>query len=456
MGGWLNLQVNKILPYPALIQRFGAPTLQRSHDWRMGPGMAAPPRSKPKFEAKRAAILNAAMRILYRRGVAGMTLSAVAAEVGLNTPGVTYYFPRKDDLAAACYLVAIERLDALLTNAAQIGGAKRRFREVFAAMFDWHRGIRRGDQHQFVPFADMRALEETQRSTVEAAFAQMAKKARSLFEGPEFAHLDNTDRRARGHLLLEHLFWVMSWLYEFDVEDYPRVLERTCDIYLYGLRDSDRGADLDFGSSELELSIESAGKEDFLIAATRALNQFGYWGASVERISASLNATKGAFYHHNMSKDELVISCFHRTFDLAKAAQMRAMQRDGSAWDMLKFATCALGEFQLSERGPLLRQYLLSSVPEELRHKVSGRANRISNRYIALISDGAKDGSLRLVDAQIASQMLRVTINAIAAGPLWVKGISRSQAPRLYLAPFHFGALWHAEADAETSDSQAA
>ena len=69
-----------------------------------------------------------------------------AVVTGLS-PGVTYYFPRKDDLAAACYLVAIERLDALLTNAAQIGGAKRRFREVFAAMFDWHRGIRRGDQH---------------------------------------------------------------------------------------------------------------------------------------------------------------------------------------------------------------------------------------------------------------------------------------------------------------------
>ena len=450
-------EVNIILPRYALIHRFGALTLQERHGRRMETGMALPPRSKPKFKAKRAAILNAAMRILYRRGVAGMTLSAVAAEVGLNTPGVTYYFPRKDDLAGACYLVAIERLDALLMNAAQIGGAKRRFREVFAAMFDWHRGIRRGDQHQFVPFADMRALEETQRNIVEAAFAQMAKKARSLFEGPEFSHLDNTERRARGHLLLEHLFWVMSWLYEFDVEDYPRVLERTCDIYLYGLRDSDRGGDFEFSSAELELDIEANGKEEFLIAATRALNQFGYWGASVERISASLNATKGAFYHHNMSKDELVISCFHRTFDLGKAAQMRALQRDGSAWDMLKFATCALGEFQLSERGPLLRQYLLSSIPEELRHKLAGRANRISNRYVALISDGAKDGSLRLVDAQIAAQMLRVTINAIAAGPLWVKGISRRQGPRLYLSPFYFGALWRAEADANAeADSQAA
>ncbi|MFT3729117.1 MAG: TetR/AcrR family transcriptional regulator [Terricaulis sp.] len=407
--------------------------------------MASSPRSKPKFEAKRAAILNAAMQILYRRGVAGMTLSAVAQSVGLNTPGVTYYFPRKDDLAAACYLVAIERLDELLTRASRIASAKRRFREVFAGMFAWHQGIRRGDQHEFVPFADMRALEESNRTVVEAAFAQMAKKARALFEGAEFARLESAERRARGHLLLEHLFWVMSWLYEFDVEDYPRVLERTCDLYLYGLRDGDNANEFDFAEKDLELDVETEGKEEFLVAATRALNNFGYWGASVERISASLNATKGAFYHHNMSKDELVISCFHRSFDLSKAAQMNAMHRDGSAWEMLKFATCALAEFQLSERGPLLRQYLLSSVPEELRHKVSGRANRITNRYVALISDGAKDGSLRLVDAQIASQMLRVTINAIAAGPLWVKGITRRQAPRLYLAPAHFGALWHAE-----------
>jgi len=408
--------------------------------------MASSPRSKPKFEAKRAAILNAAMQILYRRGVAGMTLSAVAQAVGLNTPGVTYYFQRKDDLAAACYLIAIERLDELLTRAARIQQPKQRFREVFAAMFAWHQGIRRGEQHEFVPFADMRALDEANRAVVEGAFAQMAKKARALFVGPEFATLESAERRARGHLLLEHLFWVMSWLYEFDVEDYPRVLERTCDLYLNGLRDNETNGDFSFSERELELAVETNGKEDFLIAATRVLNDFGYWGASVERISASLNATKGAFYHHNMSKDELVISCFHRSFDLVKAAQMNAMHRDGSAWDMLKFASCALAEFQLSDRGPLLRQYLHSAVPEELRHRVSGRANRINNRYVALISDGAKDGSLRLVDAQIASQMLRVTINAIAAGPLWVKGITRRQAPRLYLAPTHFGVLWHAAA----------
>jgi AcrR family transcriptional regulator len=381
------------------------------------------------------------MQMLYRRGMKGMTLSAVANEVGLNTPGITYYFPRKDDLAAACYLLAIERLEELLAGAAKIANPRLRFREVFASMFAWHRGIRLGEQHQFAPFGDMRALEEPQRSAVRGAFVQMARKAVALFEGGDFASLDRLDRRARGHLLVEQLLWVMSWLYEFDIEDYPRVLERVCDVFLHGVRDRDRPADGDFAVGDFELKAAGAGKEEFLVAATRALNDYGYWGASVDRISSGVNATKGAFYHHNMSKDELVISCFQRSFDLMKSAQMAALDRDGSAWDMLRFAATALCQFQLAERGPLLRLYLLSSVPDEIRRTLTPRASRINNRYVALISDGAQDGSLRLVDAQIAAQMLRVGINAVAGAPVWVLGVTGAQVARLYLTPIMYGAL---------------
>jgi len=403
---------------------------------------AAAHQPKAKFEARRAAILNAAMQILYRRGLKGMTLSAVANEVGLNPPSITYYFPRKDDLAAACYLVAIERLDQLISAAGQISDVRRRFRAVFEGMFDWSLGIRRAEQHQFVPFGDMRALEEPQRSAVRTAFVQVARKARALFESAEFATLSNADRNGRAHLLLEQAFWLMSWLYEFDIEDYPRLLERTCDIYLDGLRDyQGSGDDFDFSPADLDLHFELNGHQEFLVAATRALNDFGYWGASVERISSGVNATKGAFYHHNMSKDELVISCFQRSFAVMKAAQMAAMRREGSAWERLRFAVAALGAFQLSDRGPTLRLYLLSSVPEALRRVLTPRANRIINRYVALISEGAHDGSLRRVDAQIGAQMLRVTLNAITGSPLWIRDITGAQVARLYLTPMVFGAL---------------
>ena len=35
------------------------------------------------------------------------------------------------------------------------------------------------------------------------------------------------------------------------------------------------------------------------------MNEHGYLGASVQKISERLNVTKGAFYHHIEAKDDL-------------------------------------------------------------------------------------------------------------------------------------------------------
>ena len=55
-----------------------------------------------RYAKKKEAILAAATAILNRQGVKGMTLADVAAKVGLITTSVTYYYRKKDDLAAAC------------------------------------------------------------------------------------------------------------------------------------------------------------------------------------------------------------------------------------------------------------------------------------------------------------------------------------------------------------------
>ena len=70
-------------------------------------------------------------------------------------------------------------------------------------------------------------------------------------------------------------------------------------------------------------------RETFLTAATRLINQRGYRGASVEKISAELNVTKGSFYHHNDAKDELVVACFERTFDVMRRVQSAGPERPG-------------------------------------------------------------------------------------------------------------------------------
>src|SRR5436305_14457078 len=71
---------------------------------------AAAVQATDRFERKREAILDAATVLLNRRGVKGLTLSVAAAAVDLSTTSVTYYFKRKDDLAAACMMRGVSAL----------------------------------------------------------------------------------------------------------------------------------------------------------------------------------------------------------------------------------------------------------------------------------------------------------------------------------------------------------
>src|SRR3954467_5381910 len=73
--------------------------------------------STDRFERKREAILDAATDLLNTRGVKGLTLGLAAEAVDLSTTSVTYYFKRKDDLAAACMMRGISALMDIVTGA---------------------------------------------------------------------------------------------------------------------------------------------------------------------------------------------------------------------------------------------------------------------------------------------------------------------------------------------------
>ena len=67
-----------------------------------------------RFREKRDAILAAAAQAINEQGAKGMTLADVARRVGLNTTSVTYYFRRKEDLAAAAFEHTLGELGAML------------------------------------------------------------------------------------------------------------------------------------------------------------------------------------------------------------------------------------------------------------------------------------------------------------------------------------------------------
>jgi AcrR family transcriptional regulator len=396
--------------------------------------------STDRYNKKKEAIIAAAAGILNRRGVRGMTLADVAASVDLITTSVTYYFKKKEDLAVACYLRGIARFDALIEAALAEAEPPQRLLKFLGGYLDLHRRIRLGDEAPIAVFNDIRALKEPHRAVVGRAYGQFFRKVRSLFRGLGYEWLDRRMATARTHMLMEQMYWSVTWLPRYDLDDYGRVRDRMFDIMVHGVAPED-AAWRPTRLPELPPAGEAqeAQRETFLTAATRLINQRGYRGASVEKISQQLNVTKGSFYHHNDAKDELVVECFERSFDVMRRVQSAALAESGDYWRRISSAAATLVEFQLSERGPLLRSSALSALPEPMRIAMVERANRVSERFAAMISDGVADGSIRAVDPYIAAQMLNATLNAAADLPFTIPDVGAFDAPALYAKPMLMG-----------------
>jgi AcrR family transcriptional regulator len=397
--------------------------------------------STDRFTRKKEAIIAAATGILNRRGVKGMTLGDVAASVDLITTSVTYYFKKKEDLAVACFLSSIERFDTLISAALGAPDPRQRLLRFLTLYLDLNRRIRLGHEAPMAVFSDIRALKEPHLTAVLTAYNELFRKVRALFQTDGAEWMDRKAANARTHILLEQVLWSAAWLGRYDTEDYSRIGERFFDILANGLG-AKSAAWQPARVPELHVApvgAQERARETFLNAATKLINQRGYRGASVEKISAQLNVTKGSFYHHNDAKDDLVIACFERTFDVMRRVQSSAMKMQGNHWTQLCAAAATLVDYQVSDEGPLLRTSAISALPEGIRQDVLTRWNRVSDRFSALISDGIAEGSVRAVDPVIAAHMLNATLNAAASLMSVVTGAERHEAASLYAKPMLMG-----------------
>ncbi|MBU6473831.1 MAG: TetR/AcrR family transcriptional regulator, partial [Alphaproteobacteria bacterium] len=222
---------------------------------------------------------------------------------------------------------------------------------------------------------------------------------------------------------------------------YPRIGARMFDILNNGLaHENARWEPLSLADAcRTPASAQDGGRETFLIAATKLINDHGYRGASVEKISAHLNVTKGSFYHHNDAKDDLVVACFDRTFDVIRRVQSAAMKQPGSEWQRLCSAAATLAEYQVSDQGPLLRASALSALPETIRQDTVSRWTRVSDRFAAMISDAIMQGAIRAVDPVIAAQLMNAALNAAASLGMAAPGAPLSEAAALYAKPLLMG-----------------
>jgi len=368
-----------------------------------------------KHDRRRAAIIDLATSELNEHGVRGLVMADVAAKAGMTKANLNYYFRRKEDLAAHCFDVAIETYREMIAAAASDPRPEIRVRALVEHYFERGRAVIAGNAPPLAILSDIRALDDDYQARAVERYSEMLHDTAALLT-PDPRDTGAVYRNIpRAQILLVQLFWSAAWIAQYEPGDIPQVARRLGDIIVGGLAPAGFAWRSDWAAQAQGIADQdhtAPERAEFFRAATRLINRLGYRGASVDRIAAAMHLTKGAVYHHHESKDELLKACFDRSFDQMWGMIRRAGELAARPLHRVGLITAALVAYQTGERGPLLRDTALTSLPMEPRREILARMNRMTLHLAALITDGVAAGELRPVDPLLAAQFLIAGVNA--------------------------------------------
>jgi AcrR family transcriptional regulator len=390
----------------------------------------------PRYRAKKDRIVAVATAILNETGVDGFTLARVAEAVGCHPATLGYYW-RKDTLIETCVMEAAERIRAMADAALDAETPAGHVEAFVRAYFDERRRIWLGEASDYADFSELRQSGPQAFEAYQAMFRAIAR----LFRGAPTA----ADTRAGApwaRLAIELIGWSRSWLRPTEAADFDRAADAMTTFLGSGLA-AEGVAWPPIPPAEAQAPAPHpsvAPREAFLVAATRIMNQTGYRGASVERISASLGRTKGAFYHHHADKGEVIEACFARTFQIMNDALAAAAEAP-TGWSRVATAAATLATRHSSLQSLMVRTYALASLPPRLRWTMTDRFGETAAGFRRFIEEGVADGSIRPIDPEAASQMVLTLVNSSAYLNAWAPQIEPADVGDAYVRPTLMGLL---------------
>lgn len=403
-----------------------------------------------QHDAKRAAILSQASKLFNGRGSRSTTLLDIAQSLGLTKTSLYYYVKTKEELIYQCYMSA---LDSLLQGLDQIekhhNSGLDRLQAVYRAHFiDW-REAQLGNRPHRAALLEIASLGDQHREEVEKRYTEMFLRLRQIVrDGISEGSLRPVESAAVTLCMIGSMQWSFNWLRTVPLENIESISDAACDLLINGLASGEQVhpfGNYDFPSltpvapQGFDREEQNRLKQDaFYKTGTWFFNKKGFVGTSLDEIAETLNVTKGAFYYHIKSKEDLLYNCYVRSLDMSQILHEAASSQE-SGLDALDYFCRGSFHFQNSDDGPMIRYNSVTALPIPRRKEILARTKTGNDHFGQLMRSGMTDGSVRTVDVETAQELISGAINASMDLSMWRKIDDVDLASRDYYDCFFNG-----------------
>lgn len=146
-----------------------------------------------------------------------------------------------------------------------------------------------------------------------------------------------------------------------------------------------------------------------LAAAETCFAENGYDAAGVARICQTAGVSKGAFYHHFSSKQEVFLSLLSRWLENTDSQLMNFQETTANIPDAIK-SLAVVPQYILAaaeQNLPIYLEFLTKAIREpKIWNTTVEPYHRYSELFAQMIEAGIDEGSLRSMDAQISARVM--------------------------------------------------
>jgi len=368
-------------------------------------------------------------------------LCTIAKEVGLNTNSITYYFKKKEDIVFECLMYTIKTFESIAEIAEKEKTSQERVKCFMREFFRITTESSLGNHPRIMAFRDAKELDDPYTKIVFDAYIKMFKRVRNLLIEREITPKNKIISSLRTHFILTQAHWARIWIDSYNIDSYDKIMFYIIDIILNGLSADNYSLEQIKPSNKImEFNAPKSRNQDFLVAAINLINEFGYGGTSIDRISASLGVTKGSFYHHIPKREDLFAECIEQTQFTVREIQKIADEENNNGLGKLVSISRALIKLNLSEQHQLLRISAWGEILDFTKpHEKIEFLREFSQNLNDLLATGMMDGSIRPTHQSIAAMMIIGMINSAISLNKWIPGVENIDIDLLYVKLIYHG-----------------